>query len=97
MRNMKSCEMETVMSTPEKRQFEWNRRLAQLDYNSQIDSARSEGRAEGRAEGKTEGENRFAALMTKLFSMGMTQEAEKAANDPAYLHQLLVEFGMVEA
>ena len=86
-------EMEAVMSSPEKRQFVWNRRLAQLDYNSQIDSARSEGRAEG----KTEGENRFAALMTKLFSMGMTQEAEKAANDPAYLHQLLVEFGMVEA
>ena len=47
MRNMKSCEMETVMSAPEKRQFVWNRRLAQLDYDSQIDSAKSEGRAEG--------------------------------------------------
>ena len=44
-------EMEAVMSSPEKRQFVWNRRLAQLDYNSQIDSARSEGREEGRAEG----------------------------------------------
>ena len=33
-------EMEAVMSSPEKRQFVWNRRLAQLDYNAQIDSAR---------------------------------------------------------
>ena len=44
-------EMEAVMSSPEKRQFVWNRRLAQLDYISQIDSARNEGRAEGKSEG----------------------------------------------
>lgn len=40
-------EMEAVMSSPEKRQFVWNRRLAQLDYNSQIESARDEGKMEG--------------------------------------------------
>lgn len=82
-------EMEAVMSSPEKRQFVWNRRLAQLDYNSQIDSARDEG--------KTEGINQIASLMSKLFALGRTKDAEKAANDPAYLHQLLVEFGLVEA
>ena len=84
MRNMKSFEMEAVMSSPEKRQFVWNRRLAQLDYNSQIDSARSEGIKQ------------TASLMSKLFSQGRVKDAEKAANDPEYLHQLLVEFGMVE-
>ena len=88
--------MEAVMSSPEKRQFVWNRRLAQLDYNSQLDSARSEGRAEGRAEGRkegqTEGENRFAALMTKLFSMGKMKEAEKAASDPVYRDKLYKQY-----
>ena len=42
-------EMEAVMSSPEKRQFVWNRRLAQLDYNSQIGSAKQEGFVEALA------------------------------------------------
>jgi len=48
-------------------------------------------------EGKSEGINQIATLMSKLFSLGRTKDAEKASNDPAYLHQLLVEFGMTKA
>ena len=67
-------EMEAVMSSPEKRQFVWNRRLAQLDYNSQIDSARSEGREEG----KTEGVLSTLASLVKKGRLTVEEAAEES-------------------
>ena len=60
-------------------------------------AGKKEGREEGREAGKTEGINQIASLMSKLFSLGRAKDAEKAANDPAYLQQLLAEFGMAKA
>lgn len=71
-------EMEAVMSSPEKRQFVWNRRLAQLDYNSQIDSARSEGREEGRAEGKAEGALSTLISLVKRGRLTVEEAAEES-------------------
>ena len=69
--------MEAVMSSPEKRQFVWNRRLAQLDYNSQIDSARSEGRAEGRAEGEADGVFKTLSQLVKDQLLSIAEAAKR--------------------
>ena len=45
-------QMRTIMNSPEQRQIVWDRKLAQMDYDTQIESARNKGRDEGRAEGK---------------------------------------------
>ena len=55
---------------------------------------RVEGRAEGRAEGRNEGENKLGNLMTELFSLGRTTDAQKAAADPVYREKLYKEFKM---
>ena len=81
-------QMQTIMSTPEQRQMIWSRRMAQLDYNSQINSARKEGR--------TEGTNQAMALMDKLLSTGRSEDASRAAKDEAYRSKLFAEFGMSE-
>lgn len=87
-------QMQTVMSTPEQRQMIWSRRLAQLDRDSQLTSARAEGKAEGRAEGRTEGENNLGQLVSKLIMAGRIQDAAKVAVDAAYREELYVEFGL---
>ena len=48
-------QMQTIMSTPEQRQMIWSRRMAQMDYDTQMDSARKEGWAEGLKKGQAEG------------------------------------------
>ncbi len=83
-------QMQTVMSTPEQRQMIWSRRLAQLDRDSQLTSAR----AEGKAEGRTEGENNLGQLVSKLIMAGRIQDAAKVAVDAAYREELYVEFGL---
>ena len=87
--------MQTIMSTPEQRQMIWSRRMAQMDYDTQIDSARKEGRlegqAEGRKEGRTEGTNKAMALMARLLSAGRTEDAFRAATDEAYRNKLQAE------
>jgi len=45
---------------------------------------------------KNGGVNQITTLMAKLFSLGRVKDAEKASNDPEYLHRLFVEFGMAE-
>jgi predicted transposase/invertase (TIGR01784 family) len=95
-------QMQTVMSTPEQRQMIWSRRLAQLDRDSQLTSARAEGRAEdraeGRAEGKTEGraegEKNLGQLVSKLILAGRIQDAAKVAVDVGYREKLYAEFGL---
>ena len=47
-------QMQTIMSLPEQRQMIWSRKMAQMDYDTQMDSAKKAGRAEGRAEGVLE-------------------------------------------
>jgi len=79
-------QMQTVMSTPEQRQMIWSRRLAQLDRDSQLTSAR--------AEGRTEGENNLGQLVSKLIMAGRIQDAAKVAVDAAYREKLYAEFGL---
>ena len=78
--------MQTVMSTPEQRQMIWSRRLAQLDRDSQLTSAR--------AEGRTEGENNLGQLVSKLIMAGRIQDAAKVGVDAAYREKLYAEFGL---
>ena len=88
--------MQTIMSTPEQRQMIWSRRMAQMDYDTQIDSARKEGWAEGMIKGQAEGTNKAMALMARLLSAGRTEDASRAASDEAYRNKLYAEFGMSE-
>ena len=74
--------MQTPSSNSLEREMSWSRKLAQMDHDSQIESAR------------TEGENRLGQLMTRLFSLGRQQDAEKAANDIACREKLYLEFGL---
>ena len=55
---------------------------------------KEEGRQEGRAEGKQEEESRQSTLTQKLIALGRTDDALKAALDPAYKNTLYREFGM---
>ena len=55
--------MEVIMATPSQRQKIWERKLALMDYNTEIYSAREEGKAEGRAEGRDEEKIRIARSM----------------------------------
>ncbi|MBR1710242.1 MAG: hypothetical protein IJ719_15675 [Clostridia bacterium] len=84
------------------REMAWSRKLAQMDHDSLIESARaegytigySEGYAEGFAIGQSKGENQVVQLMARLFSLGRQQDVEKAANDVAYREKLYLEFGL---
>ena len=38
--------MRTIMNSPEQRQIVWDRKLAQMDYDTQMESARNEGKME---------------------------------------------------
>jgi hypothetical protein len=79
-------QMQAAMSNQQQRQFIWSRRLAQMDHDSQMASAR--------AEGRTEGEDRLGQLISKLLSLGRNQDAARAAVDPAYREQLYTELGI---
>ena len=56
---------------------------------------RKEGRIEGREEGRGEGEARLGTLITRLISLGRTDDIAKAASDPVFRGKLYAEFGMV--
>ena len=94
--------MQTPSDNSLEREMAWSRKLAQMDHESLIESARAEGYAIGYAEGyaegiaigKSKGENRLGQLVTQLFSLGRLQDAEKAANDMAYREKLYLEFGL---
>ena len=65
------------------------------------EEARAEGRAEGlaggRAEGHAEGQEEATVRLNKLYSClltsGRADDLQRAVKDPAYLKQLLQEFG----
>ena len=58
---------------------------------------RAEGLAEGRAEGHAEGQEEATVRLNKLYSClltsGRADGLQRAVKDPAYLKQLLQEFG----
>ena len=76
--------MRTIMNTPEQRQIVWDRRLAQLDYDSQMESARNEGLAQG--------ESLLATLIAKLFSQNRLEDAKRCTTDVEYREKLYEEF-----
>ncbi len=49
---------------------------------------------EGREEGRQEGETKLGTLITKLISLGRTDDVAKAASDPTYRDRLYSEFSM---
>ena len=63
-----------------------------------VDMCRKEGRAEGRAlghaEGRAEGEQRMGMLMSKLLSLGKTEEAMRASSDSEYRNQLYKKYNL---
>ena len=59
-----------------------------------VDMGRKEGRKEGRAEGRTEGEQRMGMLMSKLLSLGKTEEAMKASSDAEYRNRLYKQYNL---
>ena len=78
-----AIQMQTAMSNQQQRQMIWSRRMAQMDHDSQMASAR------------TEGENRLGELISRLLSIGRNQDVEKAATDPDYRKKLYTEFKMI--
>ena len=57
------------------------------------EEARAEGRAEGHAEGQEEATVRLNKLYSCLLTSGRADGLQRAVKDPAYLKQLLQEFG----
>ena len=55
---------------------------------------RQEGRREGRREGRQEGENLFAALISKLISLGRNEDISKVASDAAFRDSLYIQYGL---
>ena len=52
------------------------------------------GRREGRKEGRAEGEQRMGMLMSKLLSLGKTEEAMRASSDSEYRNQLYKKYNL---
>ena len=59
-----------------------------------FEEGREEGRAEGREEGRAEGENKLAALLSNLFSLGRDNDAKRILSDITYRKLLYTEFHM---
>ena len=83
-------QMEVIMETPQQRDMVWRRKLAELDYNSQMKSAMKEAKAEGLAEG----EKRLTELLGKLFAQGRVEEAERAVAEQAYRESLYLQYNI---
>ena len=45
---------------------------------------------------KEKGRNEMTQLLAKLFSLGKSEDAEKAAKDPNYMRKLLKDYGLAE-
>ena len=62
--------MRVIMGTPSQRDVVWARKMAEMDYRSQMSSERREGYAEGRAEGRAEG---LAGVAREMIARGMSR------------------------
>ena len=76
--------MSTIKNSPEQRETSWDRKLAQMDYDTQMESARNKG------------ESLMAALFTKLIDAGRADDAFRAAEDKEYREKLYKEFQLVQ-
>ena len=86
--------MSTAISNQQQRQMIWNRRLAQMDHDTQLASARIEGEARGEVRGKAKGEKKLAQIISKLITLGRNQANPIAAEDPAYREKLYAELNI---
>lgn len=86
--------MQTAMSNQQQRQMIWSRKLAQMDHDTQLASARIEGEARGEVRGKAKGEKKLAQLISKLITLGRNQDIPIAAEDPAYREKLYAELNI---
>ena len=59
-----------------------------------IDKKVSIGMQQGMLQGEQKGEERLGALITKLFSLGRMDDAQRSAADPAFRQQMFKEFNM---
>ena len=59
-----------------------------MNWNSNMNLARSEGRNEGRSEGQ----DRIVELNKWLFSQGRAEDIQRYTDDPEYLDALLKEY-----
>jgi hypothetical protein len=55
-----------------------------------------QGMQQGLQQGMQKGEDVFAQLMQKLFALGRTEDAKKAAEDRDYRHKLMEEFNLAD-
>ena len=62
--------------------------------NRGIEKGKAEGRAEGLAEGNTEGKSQMADLMKILLAENRIEDAKRAAEDPAYCDELMMQYGI---
>lgn len=77
--------------------LQWNVEDAKkVLYDEGVEDGFVKGQERGREVGREEGEDRFAALMTRLFQAGRAKDAQRAAQDPAFRKELYREFPMEE-
>ena len=63
-----------------------------MNWNSNMNLARSEGKAEGITAGRAEGQTSIVELNKWLFSQGRIDDIKKYTDDPGYLESLLKEY-----
>ena len=68
--------------------------LTEYDEKEEREQLSQEFREIGREEGLAEGEQRLGALMTRLLSLGKTDDAFKAASDPEFRNQLYKQYNL---
>ncbi len=67
-----------------------------MTLEEHYEEEREEGRKEGREEGFAEGQRNISFIIDQLFNSGRVEDARKAVKDPAYMDQLIKEFGRKE-
>jgi flagellar biosynthesis/type III secretory pathway protein FliH len=66
-------------------------------YDKGIQDGIQQGVQQGLQQGLQQGEDLLAQLMTKLFSLGRTNDAERAAADKEYRKMLMEEFQITKS
>ena len=65
------------------------------NYSSYIENRGvQKGMQQGMQQGERQGEDKMGTLMSKLFSLGRMDDAQRSASDPAYRQQMYNEFNM---
>ena len=64
------------------------------DIDKKVSIGMQQGMQQGMLQGEQKGEERLGALITKLFSLGRMDDAQRSAADPAFRQQMFKEFNM---